>query len=219
MTPAGSTESVTIAESAFIIEYLLDHFANGSTLLPKRYREGKEGQVGGETEEWLRFRYFLHYAEGSLMSLLLISLVGVCMSPLSPYPDLISFPEAALLTWETAIKKSPVPFFIRPITNTIATKLQTGFLDPQFTTHFKFLESQLATSPEGGKYLCGPHLTGADIMLSFALIAARGRAGLVEENYPLLFAYVARLEEEDGYKKAVEKIVEIDGKFEPMIKS
>lgn len=195
VTPAGSTESVTIAESAFIIEYLLDHFANGNTLLPKRYREGKEGQVGGETEEWLRFRYFLHYAEGSLMNLLLTSLVGL------------------------SIKNSPVPFFIRPITNTISSKIQDGFLAPQFTTHFTFLESQLATAPEGGKYLCGPRLTGADIMLSFALIAARGRAGLTQEKYPLLFAYVGRLEEEDGYKKAVEKIVEIDGKFEAMIKT
>ena len=86
VTPADSTESVTIAESAFIIEYLLDHFANGSTLLPKRYREGKEGQVGGETEEWLRFRYFLHYAEGSFMTLLLITLVGICMTLRPPLP-------------------------------------------------------------------------------------------------------------------------------------
>jgi glutathione S-transferase len=30
--------------------------------------------VGGETEEWLRYRYYMHYAEGSLMSMLLIAL-------------------------------------------------------------------------------------------------------------------------------------------------
>jgi len=56
-------------------------------------------------------------------------------------------------------------------------------------------------------------------MISFALIAARGRGGLTPETCPLLFAYVGRLEEEEGYKRAVAKIVEIDGKFEPMIKS
>ena len=27
-------------------------------------KDGQVGKVGGETEEWLRFRYFLHYAEG-----------------------------------------------------------------------------------------------------------------------------------------------------------
>jgi len=84
VTPPGSTESVTVAESAFIIEYLLDHFSNGSTLLPKRYREGQEGKVGGETEEWLRYRYFMHYAEGSLMSLMLISLVALSRSSFQP---------------------------------------------------------------------------------------------------------------------------------------
>jgi len=76
VTPAGSTQPIVIAESAFITEYLLDHFSNGSTLLPKRYKEGQEGKIGGETEEWLRFRYFMHYAEGSLMTLLLIFLVS-----------------------------------------------------------------------------------------------------------------------------------------------
>jgi glutathione S-transferase len=77
VTVPGSTEPVVIAESAFIVEYLLDHFSNGSTLLPKRYREGQEGKVGGETQEWLRFRYFMHYAEGSLMPLMLLSVVAL----------------------------------------------------------------------------------------------------------------------------------------------
>jgi glutathione S-transferase len=77
VTPPGSSESVVIAESANIMEYLLDHFSSGSTLLPKRYKEGQEGKVGGETEEWLRFRYYMHYAEGSLMTLMLLSLVAL----------------------------------------------------------------------------------------------------------------------------------------------
>lgn len=194
VTPAGSTEPVTIAESANIIEYLLEHFSNGSTLLPKRYQDGQEGKAGGETEEWLRFRYFMHYAEGSLMGLLLISVITY------------------------SIKNSAVPFFIKPVTNGVSNKIMTNFLEPSYKTHFTFLESQITTSPEGGSYLCGPRLTGADILLSFPLIAARGRAGLTEESYPKLFAYVGRLEEEAGYKKAAEKIIEIDGKFEATLK-
>ena len=84
-------------------------------------------------------------------------------------------------------------------------------------THFTYLESQLASSPEGGKYLCGPNLTGADILLSFPLIAGKGRTGLTKEKYPKLWAYVEALEQEPGYKKSIEKIVEIDGKFEASI--
>ena len=64
---------LVFAESGLIIEYLIDHF--GSWLAPKRYQVGKDGQVGGETEEWIRYRYFMHYAEGSLMPYLVITLI------------------------------------------------------------------------------------------------------------------------------------------------
>lgn len=79
------TQPLVIAESGTLTEYLCDHFAQH--LIPKRYQEGKEGQVGGETEEWLRYRFYMHYAEGSLMTLLLIGLfmdreLGVFVCPL-----------------------------------------------------------------------------------------------------------------------------------------
>lgn len=61
-----------IAESGTLTEYLSEHFAQH--LIPKRYKEGQDGVVGGETEEWLRYRFYMHYAEGSLMTLLLVGL-------------------------------------------------------------------------------------------------------------------------------------------------
>ena len=70
--PAAS-KPLVIAESAFIIEYLTEHF--GPWLVPKRYKQGREGEVGGESEEWLRYRFFMHYAEGSLMTYLLVALL------------------------------------------------------------------------------------------------------------------------------------------------
>jgi glutathione S-transferase len=117
------------------------------------------------------------------------------------------------------IKNSSVPFFIKPITSGVASKIHSGFLDPNFKTHFTFLEGQLNTSPDNGQYLCGPNLTGADILLSFPLIAGKGRAGVTKEAYPKLWAYVEKLESEPGYLKAAEKIKEIDGKFEATFKS
>lgn len=112
---------------------------------------------------------------------------------------------------QTDIKTSPVPFFIKPITSRIGDKILTSFVEPNCVTHFSFLESQLQTS--GGQYLCGKHLTGADILLSFPLIAGKGTA-FTKEKYPGVWAYTERLEKEKGYEKAVEKIVEIEGKFE-----
>ncbi len=105
-----------------------------------------------------------------------------------------------------------MPFFIKPITHGVANKIQSNFLDPNLTTHFIFLEGQLSSS--GGDYLCGSNLTGADILLSFPLIAGSKRVGLTKEKYPKLYAYVDKLEQEPGYMKAAEKIIEIDGKFE-----
>ena len=64
---------LVLAESGAIVEYLCDHF--GKWLIPKRYQEGKEDQVGGETESWLRNRMYMHYAEGSIMPLNVIGLL------------------------------------------------------------------------------------------------------------------------------------------------
>lgn len=87
-------------------------------------------------------------------------------------------------------------------------------------THFAFLEERLASSTDMAKdiekkYLCGENLTSADILMSFPLIAARGGRveGMTRAKFPLLMRYIERLEEESGYKKSVESIVKIEGKF------
>lgn len=40
--------------------------------------------------------------------------------------------------------------------------------------------------------------------------------GMTKSKYPKLLAYVERLQQEPMYKKAVEKIVEMEGKYELM---
>ena len=115
------------------------------------------------------------------------------------------------------IRKAPLPFFLKPITNGIAGKLESMFLRPNLNTAFSFLESQIASSPGGGEYLCGKELTGADILMSFPLDAARGRAGLDKDKYPKLWAYVERLQERDAYKRAVQKIIEVEGEYDPVL--
>lgn len=47
----------------------------GSRLVPKRYKEGEEAKIGGETESWLRYRHFMHYSEGSIFPLNLIAIL------------------------------------------------------------------------------------------------------------------------------------------------
>lgn len=94
----------------------------------------------------------------------------------------------------------------------IVGKVQSSFLKPNLDTHFSFLESQLQSAPNGGPYLCGRDFTAADIMMSFPLIAAFDRS-VSREQYPLLGAYADRLQQLDGYKRAVQKIEEVEGTF------
>lgn len=97
---------------------------------------------------------------------------------------------------------------------------------PNAKKHLSMIEEHLATAPGGGdKYICGPNLTAADILLSFALIAAEGRldgfgnwpGGSAKKTYPKVFAYIERLKKEPGYERSAQKIREIDGKFEATI--
>jgi len=90
------------------------------------------------------------------------------------------------------------------------------YLNDNFKTHFGFLESQLASSPNGGKYLCGEELTAADILMSYPLIA--GRRKIDKEAYPKLIAYAEMLEQHEGYVGSVKKIEEASGEpFKAML--
>jgi glutathione S-transferase len=94
--------------------------------------------------------------------------------------------------------------------------VENQFLTRNVEGNLAFIEGQLRTAPEGGPFICGKELTAADILLSFAVIAISGRILKDKKNrdkYPLFIAYVKRLEEADGYKRAVQKVEEIDGKF------
>ncbi|PKX99622.1 glutathione S-transferase [Aspergillus novofumigatus IBT 16806] len=186
--PADASPMVLV-ESAAIIEYFLDHFSGPNThLVPQRYRPGREGQVGGETEAWMRYRYFMHYAEGSLMSPIQVQLIM------------------------NALKNAPVPFFIKPITGFITGKVSAEFLDQELRTHFRFLEDQLASAPEEGPFLCGSRLTAADIQMSIPVIAALNLSIIPRKEYPRLDVYAGVIQNEQGYRRAVEKVERIEGR-------
>lgn len=111
------------------------------------------------------------------------------------------------------IKTAPVPFFIRPITNSIANRVNSFYLEPNFKTHYSFLEEQLRTSPNNGEYLCGKDLTAADILMSFPLEGGKSRSGMTKEQCPLMWAYIDRLHQREAYKRSVQKIESIEGSF------
>lgn len=113
-----------------------------------------------------------------------------------------------------------MPFIVRPISSIIANQVTALFVFPNMKKHLGFLEQQLETS--GGDFITGPDMTAADILISYPLLAGtsgfdsmgKWPNGTAKQSYPKLFEYIARLEQQPGYLKAVEKTKEIDnGKF------
>ncbi|KAK0646740.1 glutathione S-transferase-like protein [Cercophora newfieldiana] len=193
ITFPGQEKETVLVESGFIAQYLGEHFAQDTNLVPERYRPGEEGKPGGETEAWMRYQHLLHYAEGSLMPPLLIALILIVM------------------------KGPKIPFIIRPVVSSVADKVYAGFVQPNVKKHLSFVEKQLESAPNGGPYLCGEHLTIADILLSFPLEVSPARLGgfaggneKVLAPYPRLRAYVERLQKEKGCVKAKERVEQLE---------
>ncbi|OJJ68136.1 hypothetical protein ASPBRDRAFT_199276 [Aspergillus brasiliensis CBS 101740] len=186
--PSPTSKPIILAETSPILNYLVEHFADEATatkLIPRKYSPGKERELGGETEAWMRHQFYDSYVEGSLMSVLQVKLVF------------------------DALQNAPIPFFLKPITGFIASKVNSGFLDNEFKTHFGFLEEQLATAPDGGPYICGKNLTLADIQLSVPVSVGFTLGVISRGEYPLLYGYVERLKREEGYRRVVERAKEV----------
>jgi glutathione S-transferase len=95
------------------------------------------------------------------------------------------------------------------ITQGVAGKVETSFLNPELDKHCTFLENYLAES--SGEFFCGKNITGADIMMHFALEGATQRVPLSETNYPKLYEYMRRLQQRDAWKRAAKRTEEASG--------
>jgi glutathione S-transferase len=154
----------TLAESGAIIEYLVERYGNGRLIPP------------AQTPERLRYTYWLHYAEGSAMTPLLLSLIFRRM------------PTA------------PMPFFVRPLVRGIADKVKRSFVDPQLKLHFDYMESELARQV----WFAGDEFSAADIQMSFPLEAGHAR-GLIDGSRPQLAAFLQRAHARPAYQRAVKR--------------
>lgn len=114
------------------------------------------------------------------------------------------------------MKGPKIPFLIRPVVGAVADKLYGAFVRPNMEKHLGFLQKLLETAPNGGPYLCGEHLTAADILMTYPLLTAKSRLQEIDgkrklvDAFPKVWAYVERLEKEDGYKRARERIEKVE---------
>jgi glutathione S-transferase len=163
-SPVITDGANTVAESGAIIEYLLERYGNGKFV------------PAAGTPDKLRYTYFMHYAEGSAMTPLLMKLVF------------------------DRVESSPMPFFAKPIARGIAQKVKNTYILPQIAQHLAYLEAELAKS----SWFAGPEFSGADIQISFVLEAAASRGGL-GDKYPKLMDFLNRIHARPAYQRALER--------------
>ena len=163
-SPVITDGTATLAESGAIIEYLIVRHGAGR-LAPRP-----------ESADWVRYVYWLHYAEGSMMPPLLIKLIF------------------------DRIEKSPMPFFARPIARGIVGQVRSSFITPRLKQHLDFLEAELSK----GAWFAGDEFTAADLQMSFPVELAVARAGL-DVSRPRLMAFLERIHARPAYKKALER--------------
>jgi glutathione S-transferase len=161
-SPVITDGDLVIAESGAITEYLVNKFGNG------RLKPADEKNA-------LRYTYWLHYAEGSAMPPLLLTLIF------------------------NKIETAPMPFFIRPIAKAISSKVRKDFIDPNIKTHFDFMEDELGKNI----WFAGNEFSAADIQMSFVVEAANTR-GILKER-PKLQAYLKSIHARPAYKQALER--------------
>jgi glutathione S-transferase len=163
-SPVITDGDITVAESGAIVEYLVGKYDDGRLLPPEN------------TPERLAYTYWLHYAEGTIMPFLLLSLI--------------------LGKIETA----PMPFFIKPVARGITGKVRSGFLNQNIKRNLEFMEETLNQNA----WFCGEAMTAADIQMSFPVEAAAVRTNL-EQDYPSLKAWLERIHALPAYRAALKK--------------
>jgi glutathione S-transferase len=162
-SPVITDDGKTIAESGAILEYLAETYDTGR-LVP-----------APGTPEHLRYTYFMHYAEGSLMPVLLLKLL------FSRIPGRVPWP-------------------MRPVARMISGGADKTLIAPQIANHFAFLESELASRD----WFAGNAFSAADIQMSFPIEAAAARAGLGAKQ-PRLQSFIDGIRARPAYQRALEK--------------
>ncbi|PLR32392.1 glutathione S-transferase [Chimaeribacter californicus] len=162
-SPVLTDNDLTLAESGAIIEYLQETYDAQGLLKP--------------TDHFARqsYRYWLHYAEGSLMPLLVMKLIF------------------------SRLGKPPVPLLARPIAGAIGKGVQKAYLDKQLATHRAYLENHLAENA----WFAGADFSAADIQMSFPVEGLNARGGL--SGCPHLSDWLKKVQARPAYQQALKQ--------------
>lgn len=162
-SPVVEDNGLILAESGAILEYLQETYDPESALKPL------------DPAHKVQYRFWLHYAEGSLMPLLLMKLVF------------------------NSLGKPPVPFGMRTLGKALGQGVQKAYINRQLETHARFIESHLAQN----SWFAGETLSMADIQMSFPIFALLARGSI--DNLPHTEAWKTKVEKRPGWQRTLEQ--------------
>ena len=158
----------TIAESGAILEYIVEKYG------AQPRGDLSQLQPAPGSKAYRQSRFWMHYAEGSLMNWLVMKLVFM------------------------TIPTQPMPFFVRPIARAICGNVQAKLIDPNLTTALAFIEDHLGRNA----WFAGDSISIADFQMSFAVEAALSRSTDTAQ-YVKLAAYRDRMVARPAYQRAI----------------
>ena len=166
--PLGKSPVITdgnrvIAESGAILAYLQQKYDSEHLLTIT------------DEDEQIQARYWLHYAEGSLMPLLVMKLV---------------FGQ---------LGKKPVPWILRPAGVALSKGIQKAWLNKQLKLHGGVIEQHLSQH----RYFAGSRFSIADVQMSFPLLALQVRGSLKE--MPATARWLESMQQRAAWQRAIEQ--------------
>lgn len=169
-SPVLTDGELVVAESGAILEYLAECYG-AQAPAELAHLEPARG-----TPAHRQCRFWMHYAEGSLMNWLVMQLVF------------------------DSIPRQPMPFFVRPVARALCAGVQEKLIQPNVQAALAFMENHFAQH----RWFAGEHLSLADFQMSFAVEAALAR-GAAASAWPHLHAYLQRIQARPAYQQALAK--------------
>ncbi len=136
-SPVIVDDGRVVAETGAIVEYLVERHGGGKLIPP------------AGTEARLRYSYWLHFAEGSAMPPLVMTLLFQGMV-------------------------TGAPWLLRGFAREMVGAVRERYTGPMLAAQYDYMQAELSRTT----WFAGEDLTAADIMMSFPVEAAASRVGL-----------------------------------------
>lgn len=158
--PVLTIDDLVLAESGAILEHLADTY---DALRPS------------EPAARIEYRYWMHFAEGSLMAPLLVALI-------------------------TGRLRTAAPFPVSLLTGAIGKTVDKSYTWPQLADLLTAVDAHLGAHP----YFAGDAFSMADIQMAYPGIAALERTPGARERYAHLGRWAGEVQARPAYRKAIE---------------